>query len=393
VFLCFLGLGWIGCKPAHSFAEEPVRDATGADFMRQLNRPLLVTQDFTPLAEILDRLAEDRKVAILLDRRIDPERLVRVDVNSPFFDRGIETLVSPIPAAAVVVLADTVFVTRSETAETLRTRVALAEQKLEQLSKSSLQRQLALSRKLEWQWKMLSAPRDVLIDFASRFEIKIENPEAIPYDLWRPGRIAHASLIPGVLMIATQYDRDLEWVDAETIRLVPLDPDPQIEIAHVVRGKSGEQIEELMRRHFPGKPIQQTRNRLKLSARVEEHEELDILLGNRAPRKTPPSVISTTLANRRFTLRMMNRPFSELIAVLEKQGIQFERNSASLEQAGIDWNQKITLELENATIEKLLMEACTPLGLAFQIEGTRVELGLAPRPVPPSPGAVPGNPE
>lgn len=366
---------------AVSLAAEPEKFATGTEFAKQLNRPLMASRDYSPLRSVLDRFAEDRRIAICLDRRIDPGCLVLVDLQAAYFDVGIETLISKVPAK-VVVFADTLFVTSPRTAETLRTRMALAERELEKLPKSSLQRQLELSRKVPMYWEALTSPRDLLVDFAHRFDVTIQNPDEIPHDLWARGQLPSVDLIAGVMFVAAQFDRDLKWIDSRTIQLVPQNPDPQLEQDHVFRGRTQQQVAELLQKNFPDRKIRMRTDRFRMSGKLEEHEAVEILLGNRAPRKASAPVIATTLANRRFTLRMVHRPFFELLGVLEKQGIEFERNTQQLEAAGIDFHQQISLELENATIEKLLTEACTPLGLAYQIEGTRVELGLAPRPVP-----------
>jgi hypothetical protein len=81
-----------------------------------------------------------------------------------------------------------------------------------------------------------------------------------------------------------------------------------------------------------------------------------------------------TLAHRRFTLRMADRPFIELVEVLEKQGVQVHRDEQQLEQAGIDLKQRISLELEKATAQEMFEKACAPLGLGFKIEGARIDL-------------------
>jgi len=364
-----------------AFAAEPEKFLTGNEFTRQLNRPLLANQDYTPIRQTLNRLSEERHIAVCLDRRIDPSQLVFVDLQTPYFDEGIRVLANRV-SADVVVLADMVFVTTPATAQTLRTRIALAEKELEELPKSSFSRQVDLSRKVPFHWEDLASPRELLVEFANRFDVKLENLEAIPDDLWAAGNVPHANFVSGVLLIASQYDLDFEWHNAHQIRLVPQAPEPMIEQEHPLRGRSRSQVLESIRGQFPHRPVQIVGERLRMTGLVEEQEEIAVLLGNRSPRKPTASVMATSLANRRFTLRMQSRPFSELLDVLEKQGIQFERNSTQLEAAGIDLNQHITLKLENATIEKLLTDACTPLGLAYQIDGTRIVLGVAPRPVP-----------
>ncbi|WP_437226215.1 hypothetical protein SH661x_004468 [Planctomicrobium sp. SH661] len=361
---------------------------TGIDFTKQLNRPLLINRDFVPLRTIAGQLAEARQISILLDRRIDPERLVLVDLQAPFFDSGIASLVADVPAGAVVA-GDTVFITTPDSARTLRTRVALAERSLQELPKADLSRQLELSRKVSVQWPDLSSPRQILSDFATRFEITIENPEAIPYDLWAAGTIAHANFVTGALLIASQYELDLDWIDTHRIRLIPQGAHPQIEQEHVFRGRTKQQVSQLLEEKFPELNLQMLSDRLRVTGLLEQQEEIAVLLGNRAPRKAAAPVVATSLANRRFTLRMQNRPFSELIDLLEKQGIHFVRNEQLLSDAEINLNQQISLELQEATIQKLLTDACTPLGLIYQIDGTNIELLPANR--APSEQKAPGN--
>lgn len=334
--------------------------------------------EYQPVRDALMWLSQDRQIAVTLDRRIDPSHLVRTDLQAPFFDMGISQLVQPAGAGAVVA-GETVFVTTPELTSTFRTRIALAQRELETLPDRNLTRQLELSRKTATRWEPLSSPRSILLDLAERYEVQIENINDIPHDLWDSGTIANADFTTAALWIAAQYDMDLKWIDHDHARLVPAHPNPELEQEHVFRGRTVEQVQSLILHQFPDAQLRWGRDRVRFSGRIEAHEAVAEMLGLRAPRKPSSPVVATSLANRRFTLRMNNRPVVELIDLLEKQGIEFNRNPELLAEAGIDLTKPITLELQEATIDSLLTQACTPVGLTYEIDGTRISLLPAAR--------------
>lgn len=352
---------------------------TGSEFQQQINRPLLVNRDLTPLREFLERLSEERRVAIVIDRRIDPDQLVAVDLQSPYFDTGIEELVRPF--GGMTLIANSVFVTLPDTAKTLQTRVILAEQALEEVLKKDLGRKLDLSRRKSISWNFAASPRDILTNIATGYRITIENPDAIPYDQWAAGRIPAANAVEGLMLIATQFNCDLQWIDSTRVRLIPEAPSPQVTIEHTLRKMTSQQGLNLIRERFPDIQVETRRDRLLVTGLHEQQQEIGVLLGNRAGRTRPVSPKSTPLTSRRFTLRMQNRPFIELVQVFEKQGVQVQRDNTALEEAGVDLNTKISLELENATIYRLLDDACRPLGLSYRVDGARIELRLPEEPV------------
>jgi hypothetical protein len=350
-------------------ADQPL---TGNDFLKALNRPLLANRDLTPLRAALSRLAEERSVVMLLDRRIDPTQLVPVDVQAPFFDAGIETLVQPF--AGVSIVADTVVVAPAQVADTVRTRVALSAEELDQALKTNLNRKFELARRKPLSWPMLTEPRQLLQQVAAGYGLTCDNPEQIPHDLWAAGGLANANAAEAILLIAMQFELEPHWLDDRRFELVAEKEHPQRTQTHLVRGMSPQQALEKVQARWPELDVAVSGKGLTVIGREEEQQEVAVLLGNRLARKVPVSVQATELSRRRFTLRMVDRPFQELMDVLEKQGISVQQNDSALELAGIDLQTRISLELDNATIEQLLENACQPLKLGFTVQGTTISL-------------------
>jgi|GEM_PF-1328703 len=372
-----LTFGW--CSSA-AWAQPP-EFLTGNDFQQQISRPLLVNWDLTPLQDVLNRLSQERHAAILLDRRIDPTQLIPVELQASYFDTGISELVRQF--AGVAVVADTLFIAPPETAGTLLTRVVLSEQALESRLKQNLGRKLDLGDRHPVEWTLGDSPQQILDRIARHYQLRIVNLDAIPHDQWGPGQIRNPNAVEALLLIATQFQLDLEWIDGNQVRLVPQVLSPTIKREHALRNLTPQQALLRIRKQLPELQVTAIRGKVTVTGREEEQREVGVLLGNRPGRTASTDLTSVPLSRRRFTLKMQERPFLELLTVLEKQGIPVRRESIALEEAGIDLNTRISLELENATIERLFSDACRPLGLSFHIEEHQVEL-LAPGQSPPA---------
>jgi hypothetical protein len=354
-------------------AAEPPRFLTGADFTQQLNRPLLAGRDDAPLREMLERLSSERKIAILLDRRIDPDQRLNVHIQADFFDEGINDLVKPLTAEATV-LGDAVFVARPQVARTLRTRVELAERRLDALLQKNFSRKIALARRAPVRWGFLTSPQEILQEIAARYELTFVNLPEIPHDLWAAGEIAHPSATEALLLIATQFGKDIRWIDDRQVEFVPETAHPQIERVHPLRGIKPDDARNRVLAAFPDLAVRTTDRQLTAVGLIEQQEAIDVLLGNRPARKPQAPAEAGNLSNRRFTLRMVQRPLADLLQQLEKQDIIIRKDDAALDAAGISLKVLISLELQNATIETLLDQACIPLGLNYRIQGLTIEL-------------------
>ncbi|WP_139228450.1 hypothetical protein [Planctomicrobium piriforme] len=354
------------------WSAEPQRFATGSEFQQLINRPLLANRDLTPLREVLKRFSEERDVALLLDRRIDPRQLVAVDLQASYFDTGIGELVKGF--ADITTMADAVIIAPQDTAATLQTRLALAEQALDAKLGKDLGRKFELAKRKAVAWDELTVPRQLLESIAKGYSVTIENAEAIPYDLWPAGTLPHPNATEALLIIATQFGLDVEWVDGRHVRLVPAASSPTLKVEHRLRGMTSQRALQRVKERLPDLEVTAGKDTLTVIGRQEEQQEVAVLIGNRAARKAPASPASTALQNRRFTLRMNNRPFLELVQVLEKQGVQVQRDETALQDAGLDLNTRISLDLENATVDQMLGEACRPLGLRYQVDGMTIHL-------------------
>lgn len=358
-------------------AAEDLEYLREARFREAIDRPLVANGERAVLRDYLQRLAGERQVAILLDRRIDPGQRVNVALAADFFDDGIRSLVGQV-AADVSVVGDTIYVGPPESTRLLRTRIAIARNALDGVQEFTPRRQFEILRRYEVHWPDLTSPREIVQEIARRYDIKIEGIAQIPHDLWGSGSIAYPNLIEALTLVLTQFHLGFEWKDATTIRIDPEVVALEIQQRHRPRGMSLDAAMDLITREHPTLPLATEENQLLISGTVEQHESVAILLGEKPPRqRSAANVESAALRNRRFTLKMVRKPFGSLMATLQQQGITIQYDPRELNKSGIDLAQKISLELEQATIDQLLEQSCEKVGLTYRIEGETVLLKVA----------------
>ena len=366
-----------------SFFKVPLLLAEDVEYLREarfqeaIDRPLVANGERAVLRDYLQRLAGERQVAILLDRRIDPGQRVNVALAADFFDEGIRSLVGQV-AADVSVVGDTIYVGPPETVRFLRTRIVTARNALDGVQEFSPRRQFEILRRYEVHWSDLTTPREIIEGIARRYDIQIEGIEQIPHDLWGGGSMTYPNLIEALTLVLTQFHLAFEWKDATTIRIVPEVVAVELQQDHRPRRMSLDAAMDLITRQHPSLPIVREGNQLRVTGTVEQHESVAILLGENPPRqRSAASVESAALRNRRFTLKMVRKPFGSLMATLQQQGIMIQYDPGELNASGIDLAQKISLELEQATIDQLLEQSCAKVGLTYRIEGETVLLKVA----------------
>lgn len=348
---------------------------TEGEFAGAIGRALIATHDIpAPLKPYLQRLSREREVAILLDRRIDPSRLVRVNLQAATFDQGIRELAQQ-AESQVTIVGDTLYVSPEPTANKLRTLIWLKKVELEKLVGAGAQREFELVRRKRFAWDDLAEPRLLVMDIAREYGLTPSGLELIPHDLWGAGNIAHGNAAELLQLVLGQFDLSFEWTDeGRGIQIMPAPEAVTIRKEYVVPLKLRESILVMLEADVPGANAVLAGAKLAVDATLEDHDLVAAILKGKVPveRELPENV---ALAKKRFTLEMERKPAGSLLKTLEVQGIEVRYDREQLKQAGIDLRQLITMSVRRATIEELLQSLCDQVpGLAFRIAGETVHI-------------------
>ncbi len=361
-----LALFHVSEVPETPFLNQAMFDLT-------LYQPLVINRSPVAIQAILQRISSERNVAILLDRRIDPSSIVNVEIDTPYLDEGIGRLSQQLNADTLVV-ADTLFVFPKGKTGSLRSYAHELQTQLEEICQSDRIRLGELVKRRAVYWDMLSTPQEIVAQICQSYTLKIENIDQLPHDLWGQGNISHPNCVEALLLVLVQFELSFEWVDAATIKLVPLPETPKFEQFHRPKKSSVTEAIQVIQKNWDVE-LTQLGTRLKIVAPLETHEAIAEMLGERKPRRSPnANAHATSLVDTPFSLKMQREPFLSLLKLLEKQGFEVHYDEAVLKDAGVDLMQKITLEVQQVKIHELLKQPCKEVNLQVRIDGNAIHL-------------------
>lgn len=348
---CCLGWGTVG-------AAEPaaVRVAwkTGPAFRQQLEAPLGVTWAHNPLRQALQNLARDRQVAILLDRRVDPDQAIDFTSN----DQPLEAMLQQLAASlgiGVSYVSDVVYLGPPDTAAVLATVAAQRRDEAARLPDAQRRGWLQPSAAA---WTELSTPRELLQRLAQSQGTKLANPETIPHDLW-PAQDFPPLVPPDQLsLILAGFSQTFQWDDeGRTLRFIDMPKRPQYEREYALPGEPTQVLSQL-RTQFPEVAVQLNGRRVRVQGLYEDHERLERFL--RGDRVTKRTVVS---GEKRFSLNVQNQPLGSVLRAL-RDGLKLQIEFAPGAQDQL--KTLVTFQTKDVTLDELLEAALEPAGLRFQ---------------------------
>ncbi|MBT4864997.1 MAG: hypothetical protein HON53_07765 [Planctomycetaceae bacterium] len=351
---------------------------TGKEFRDELNKPLTATWQNVPARRVLGRMAESRKISILLDRRIDPTQPLAVDFGGQPLQSALESIAAKVDGQ-VSVLGNTVCIGPQESMAKLRTLTAVRFDELQQptlrLSKGRL---AELGERRTLHWNDLDRPSDLIQQIGKRYRLRIDGLEQIPHDLWASATLPSVNAVEALSIVLIQFDLTFRWNEtANGLQIVSVPDKVSISRSYTPRGSSAAGTAKKWSANIDGLQTKVDGSRVTVTGTVEQHEAVAALLRptRRRPTTRPVPGAVLPLEKRLYAkLKFERVPAVALIRRLEKTGIVFKYDEAKLKAAGIDINMPISMDLKNATADEVFAAFCKPLGLKYRTKGLTVTL-------------------
>ncbi len=182
--------------------QQSVEFATGDDFARRLKAQVQISWSQAPLRPTLERLAQTQGVAVFMDRRLDPQRLLELQLPLAPLSEALQQIAKN-QDAAVSWLDPVVYLGPSPTTAKLATLLELNRQQLQQVSGPD---------RLRWEtpaptaWEFLSQPRQLVAQMAQQRGVTLEGVEQIPHDLWAAQQLPPLDLLQQLTIVLAGFD-------------------------------------------------------------------------------------------------------------------------------------------------------------------------------------------
>jgi hypothetical protein len=342
-------------------AQDVVKWKTGAEFNKALRTSISRSATDIPLKECLATFSQHAAVAILLDRRVDPDRLVTISVeNTPLLDE-LKDLAQKLDLG-VANLGPVVYVGPKATTARLE---ALSELRKREAASSSRKGWLTSSSS---SWEDLAEPRALAEEIVRRAAAKLANPEAIPHDVWAAWSGPALSNIDRLTLILAGFDLTCELRgDGAEAEIVPAPDELVFERTYETVGAAATVARDLKQKLPDLKQVQpQGANRLKVTTSAELHAKVaDLLAGNKVTTKT---VIKPGEKVYTFTA-------TDLVGVMVNTLAKEAELEVKAEASLIDkLKERRTVEVEKVPLEAALHKVLDPVGIKFRITGKVLEL-------------------
>ena len=296
--------------------------------------PVTATWAGLPLRQVAARLGEIGGIAIVVDRRLDPDTSITLDISAEPLDAVIARVAEAAQADVAPYAGHLRLVPRGGAAA-----LAAAERmRATELRAAGASLRTRATKAATSSWEDGAVPRELVALAAAEAGIEIDGLDALPHDHFPQARLpalAHADRLD---LLLAHFDRRVEW----RIRPSPRGARPMVTIV--------------------GLPT------VVAPAPPALHSTPPRRPGKAAPPAGAPATYTLTVA----------APLDELLSTLARRfGLELALDGPGLARAGVAPAEIVRLELKDASREQLLDAICVPRQLAWHVEGDTLSVSAA----------------
>lgn len=330
---------------------------SGPALERQLQTPVaLLRWSSIPLRSALQRLADSQRVAMFLDRRIDPDQTVDLDCQDEPLTDVIQRLAERADVGTCRV-GPVIYFGPRETASVLATVAELRQQDLQTWREGDPD----LRRPRPMAWPELGTPRELIEQQAQSLHLSVANLELIPHDLWPAADLP--ALNPGqrLSLLLAGFGLTFELAD-DRMRLSPMPARVSLDREYNLSDSMAARIEQRLGEAFPQAEVIRRPGGLTVKGTIEAQQAVEDWIHGRSNRPAKPPAAGQVL----YTLEIKNQPVGAIAKGLaERLGLQIEFDPQVQDRL----QARVSFRVQQVTQNELLQALFAPAGLGFRLTG------------------------
>jgi hypothetical protein len=348
---------------------------TGTALQKELQEPRDLVLSEAPLRQVLRELSLQRHVAVFIDRRIDPDRRLKVETRDMPLGKALGELAKA-HGLGLAFLGPVAYFGPVQATARLRTVVELCRDELHHRPVSVVQKFL---RTRPIRWNDFDTPRELLAHLAAENNLTVVGLDQIPHDLWAAADLPALSLIERLTLLVGQFDLTFTVEGAgDRIRLLPVPNDVALVRNYFVPGDP-QQTAAGWTAMVPNAKIKVAGSRIVVRGSVETHEQIAALMHPAPASKTaaasPPRVRRSHVEEKRYTVPKSRGRLEFLLTEYAKRlNVQLKIDRDALQRAGISLDQVVSFSVQDATVDDLFRAIATPAGCVCRHAGEVIEI-------------------
>jgi hypothetical protein len=323
-----------------------------------LTQPVTLSWTNMPSGRAVRSLSAAQRIAIVLDRRVDPDREITLSLAGEPLAEGLRKIAEKLKAGYCQFGA-IAYLGPPETAKRLRTLAAL---RLEEVRGLSDARVRELLRLRDSKWDELAEPREIVAELASQAGIKLVGAEKIPHDLWPAAELPPLTWIDRLTLLAAQFDLTFRIEQGgKQVELVKI-PD-RVALARTYQaGAEARTIAGRWARALPGARVTARENTVRLEGLLEDHEYVERRFRGAPTRKT-----TVTAGKEVYQLSVEDAALDKVIDQLgDRLSLDVAWDRDAIDRRGIAVDQLISVQIKDANLDELLTAVLRGTRLTFR---------------------------
>ncbi|MFN3151745.1 hypothetical protein [Bremerella sp.] len=349
---------------AKAQAQEPIDWRTEADLEKQLQSTFDLTWEEVPLRDGLMRLGQTQRVAILLDRRVDPDQAMKMKFSNERLELGLQRIAAQL-GIGMGRVGDVIYLGPQETASRLAT---VAELQAQFAKSSGYPEAIKMLDRKKYSWPKLSTPEEILIQVSTSHGMQWNNLDVvIKHDLWPAVDFPPMKTTDYLSLVLAGYHASYRFNktnDGVELQLIPIPEELSLTRVYPYAGNHDEAIAKITEL-FPEAKVQSDgRRQLAVTGPQQVQEQVAKLLRGGTARNT---VVMP--GEKRYTLNVEQLPLGPVLKALEQQlGMTFEVPNG-LEEA---MTQRISFSVKTVDMTGLLDAVFKDTDFAYEIQDKKI---------------------
>jgi hypothetical protein len=345
----------------------PATWLTGARLDEQLAAAVSVTWSNLPLARALESLSASQNVAVVIDRRVDPDQPIGLTLSSQPLGDAFRRIAEQMKLGYCQ-FGPVAYFGPPETASRLRTLAALRSQEARALPTAEARR---FFQPRAMRWDELAEPRRLVEKLAAEAGVTLAGAQKIPHDLWPAAELPPMTWLDRMTLLTAQFDLAFRIADGgREVELTQMPAKVALSRTHEV-GREADTIARRWAESLPQAKISVHGNKIQLDGLLEDHEFVERRL--RAPRGTRSKV---TDRKEVYQFSVENTPLDKVVQQLgQRLNVDFHWDRAAIDAAGIATDQAISVRVKDASLDDLVSAVLKDTGLTFHREDRTISIG------------------
>jgi hypothetical protein len=324
-----------------------------ARFEQQLEA-LISTRWDLPLKEVLHSIRETQRVAIFLDRRINPAQQIQLEVQDKTMSTALQQIANQ-ANAQISHIRNVIYIGPKKTTHLLATVAAIH---AEQHRRNQAENTRIFTIGKNTQWDRLAQPQSIVTAIAESVNVRITNIDKIPFDLWDKHTLPDLPFAMRMSIVLAGFDLTYQMNNDGSITLTPFPSEAKYQKAFSTNISAANF--NRIKNSFPTLQITNNMQQLVASGRWEEIAELELLLsGNSVTRPKP-----MTTSKQVYTLSVTNQTIQDVLkAIANNEKLELTGSAAAQKL----WDKRISLEAKELPLADLLLQVVGKGNLQYRV--------------------------